>query len=109
MVEAGRVVRVNGIANVSAGATAADVMDVIHPDNARAAVRAAKAIGLNICGVDFVSPDISKSWHEIGGGICHRGLTIELSGRPPQPHTHRPAQQCRGAHGAAPIAHGPLQ
>jgi cyanophycin synthetase len=78
VVEAGRVVRVNGIANVSAGATATDVLDVIHPDNARAAVRAAKAIGLNVCGVDFVSPDISKSWHEVGGGICEVNASVGL-------------------------------
>ena len=78
VVEAGRVVRVNGIANVSAGATATDVLDVIHPDNARAAVRAAKAIGLNICGVDFVSPDISKSWHDVGGGICELNASVGL-------------------------------
>ena len=78
VVEAGRAVRVNSIANVSAGATAADVLGVIHPDNARAAVRAAKAIGLNICGVDFVSPDISKSWHEVGGGICEVNASVGL-------------------------------
>jgi cyanophycin synthetase len=78
VVEAGRVVCVNGIANVSAGATAADVLGVIHPDNARAAVRAAKAIGLNICGVDFVSPDISKSWHDVGGGICEVNASVGL-------------------------------
>jgi cyanophycin synthetase len=76
--EAGRVVRVNSIANVSAGATAADVLGVIHPDNARAAIRAAKAIGLKICGVDFVSPDISKSWHEVGGGICEVNASVGL-------------------------------
>ena len=78
VVEAGRVVRVNGIANVSAGAAAVDVLGVIHPDNARCAVRAAKAIGLNVCGVDFVSPDISKSWHDIGGGICEVNATVGL-------------------------------
>ena len=42
---------------------------MIHPDNTRAAVRAAKAAGLNIAEVDFMSADISKSWREIGGGI----------------------------------------
>jgi cyanophycin synthetase len=78
VVEAGRVVRVNAIANVSAGAKAVDVLGVIHPDNARAALRAAKAIGLNVCGIDFVSPDISKSWHEVGGGICEVNTTVGL-------------------------------
>jgi cyanophycin synthetase len=76
--ERGRVVRVHGVANVSAGATTRDVMDVIHPDNARVAVRAARAIGLNVCGVDFVSPDISKSWHDVGGGICEVNASIGL-------------------------------
>jgi cyanophycin synthetase len=34
------------------------------------AVRAIKAIGLDIGGVDFLTDDISKSYKEIGGGIC---------------------------------------
>ena len=58
---AGRVVRINGTANSGSGGISVDVMDVIHPDNAQAAVRASRAIGLNVTGVDFVSPDISKS------------------------------------------------
>ena len=78
VVEAGRVVRVHSVANVSAGATAEDVLDVVHPDNARAAIRAAKAIGLTVCGVDFVSPDISISWHEVGGGICEVNASVGL-------------------------------
>jgi cyanophycin synthetase len=74
----GRPVRVNGTANSGSGGIGMDVMDVIHPDNARAAVRAAKAIGTHIAGVDFVSPDISRSWRDVGGGICEINTTVGL-------------------------------
>src|SRR5207247_4978076 len=34
------------------------------------AVRAIKAIGLDVGGVDFLSPDITSSYREVGGAIC---------------------------------------
>jgi cyanophycin synthetase len=57
-------------ANLSTGGTSIDVTDIVHPDNRNMAVRAIKAIGLDIGGVDFLTEDISKSYKEIGGGIC---------------------------------------
>lgn len=57
-------------ANLSTGGTAIDVTDLVHPDNRDMAVRAIRAIGLDIGGVDFLTDDISKSYKEIGGGIC---------------------------------------
>lgn len=57
-------------ANLSTGGTAIDVTDIVHPDNRDMAVRAIKAIGLDVGGVDFLTDDISKSYKEIGGGIC---------------------------------------
>lgn len=70
VLSAGRVVHVKATANISTGGSAIDVMDIIHRDNVRAAERAAKAIGMRTAGVDFISPDISKSWSDVGGGIC---------------------------------------
>ncbi|MCB9706748.1 MAG: cyanophycin synthetase [Myxococcales bacterium] len=56
--------------NLSTGGTAIDQTDVIHPDNREMAVRAAGAIGLDIAGIDFITPDISRSHRDVGGAIC---------------------------------------
>src|SRR5262249_12454906 len=68
--EQGRIVYLRSTANLSTGGTATDVTDIIHPDNRDMAVRAIRAIGLDIGGVDFLSKDISESYRSIGGGIC---------------------------------------
>ncbi len=66
----GQVVPLRSTANLSTGGTATDVTDVIHPDNRDMAVRAVRAIGLDVGGVDFLSRDIAESYRSIGGGIC---------------------------------------
>ena len=68
--EPGRVVYLRSTANLSTGGTATDVTDVIHPDNRDMAVRAIRAIGLDIGGVDFLTTNIAESYRTIGGGIC---------------------------------------
>ena len=67
---AGRCVWVGRIANIGAGGTAEDVSAIAHPDNVALAARAARVLELNIAGVDFLCPDISRSWLEVGGAIC---------------------------------------
>ena len=57
-------------ANLSTGGTAVDVTDMVHPDNSEMAVRAIQAIGLDVGGVDFLTPDITQSYKDIGGAIC---------------------------------------
>ena len=76
--EAGRVVRVKGTANFAKGGEIVDVLDSVHPDNARLAIRAAEAIGLKVAGIDFICPDIPKSWRQVGGGICEVNTTVDL-------------------------------
>jgi cyanophycin synthetase len=56
-------------ANISTGGTAIDRTNEIHYDNIEIARRAARVIGLDIAGVDVITPDISQSLREIGGGI----------------------------------------
>lgn len=67
---AGEVVYLRSTANLSTGGTAVDVTDVIHPDNREMAERAARAVGLDVCGVDFLTEDIGKSYKHSGGAIC---------------------------------------
>jgi cyanophycin synthetase len=66
----GEAVFLRSTANLSTGGTATDVTDVIHPDNRDMAVRAVRAIGLDVGGVDFISPSIAESYKNIGGAIC---------------------------------------
>ncbi len=68
--EAGDVVFLRSTGNLSTGGTAIDMTDVVHPDNREMAVRAARAIGLDVAGVDFLTPDVTRSYKEVGGAIC---------------------------------------
>lgn len=65
----GDVVFLRPTANLSSGGTAVDRTGDIHPDNAFLAKRAAKVVGLDIAGIDFIAPDISRSIHDTGGGV----------------------------------------
>ena len=73
---AGRFVRFRRVANVSAGGTPTPVLDRVHPDNAALAIRAASVFRLDFAGIDFICPDITRSWLEVGGAIC------EINGQP---------------------------
>lgn len=88
VVPAGTRVVLHAVANLSRGATAHDVTDIVHPDNVRLAERAARLLRLDVAGIDLIVPDISRSWRE-GGGICEvnagPGLRMHLapnSGKP---------------------------
>lgn len=70
VIPAGEVFFLRGTGNLSTGGTAIDLTDVVHPDNREMAIRAASAVGLDVCGVDFITEDIAESYREIGGGIC---------------------------------------
>jgi cyanophycin synthetase len=46
--------------NLSTGGTATDVTDLVHPETRKACERAARIVGLDICGLDLVAADISQ-------------------------------------------------
>jgi cyanophycin synthetase len=56
-------------ANLSTGGTAEDVTDVVHPYNVFMAERIAKIIGLDICGIDIMTSDITKPLPETHGAV----------------------------------------
>jgi cyanophycin synthetase len=65
----GETVMLRATANLSTGGTAIDRTEQIHPDNAAIARRAALVLGLDVAGIDFIAPDITRSVRGTGGGI----------------------------------------
>jgi GNAT-family acetyltransferase (TIGR03103 family) len=55
----GERIRVRRTANLHTGGTIEDVTDLLHPDIAQAAVRAATALGIPVTGIDFMVPDVT--------------------------------------------------
>ena len=70
-------------ANLSTGGTATDVTDEVHPELARRVVDAARAVGLDICGVDVVCETVTLPLEEQGGAVIEvnaaPGLRMHLS------------------------------
>ncbi|MNK98066.1 Cyanophycin synthetase [compost metagenome] len=60
----GEVIRVIGNANLSTGGSAIDVTDQVHPSYTHLAVLAAQTIGLDIAGIDIISPDVTVPYQE---------------------------------------------
>lgn len=62
-------------ANLSTGGNAIDCTDYICDENIEICIRAAKTLGLDICGVDICTEDISKP-------IDNRGIIMEVNAAP---------------------------
>jgi len=56
-------------ANLSTGGTSTDITDIVHPYNVFMAERIARIIGLDICGIDIMAPDLSSPIKENGGAV----------------------------------------
>jgi cyanophycin synthetase len=56
-------------ANLSTGGTATDITDLVHPYNVFMAERIARIIGLDICGIDIMAPDLTSPVNENGGAV----------------------------------------
>jgi cyanophycin synthetase len=56
-------------ANLSTGGTATDITDIVHPKNIFLFERVARIIGLDVCGIDVMAPDLSQPIMENGGAI----------------------------------------
>lgn len=69
VVAAGTTVPLRLVANQALGAAPIDCTEIVHPDNREMAERTARAFGLDVAGIDFISEDISRSYREIGGRI----------------------------------------
>ncbi len=65
----GEIIRLRDSANLSCGGEAQDVSDEISPDLAFDMVRVAKLIGLDVAGIDIVTPSLSQSLKEAHGAV----------------------------------------
>ncbi|MGB5633465.1 MAG: cyanophycin synthetase [Waterburya sp.] len=72
----GEICYLKSTANLSTGGMAIDRTDEIHPHNIWLAERAAQIIGLDIAGIDIVTPDISVPLTEVNG------VVIEVNAAP---------------------------
>jgi cyanophycin synthetase len=55
--------------NMSTGGISIDRTFEIHEDNAEIAEEAARVVGLDVAGIDFIAPDITQPVRETGGAI----------------------------------------
>src|SRR4051812_5391014 len=66
----GDVVKLALTGNMSTGGISVDRTFDAHPDNVEIAEEAARMIGLDVAGIDFICPDIASPVRETGGAIC---------------------------------------
>ena len=66
----GEMVKLALTGNMSTGGISIDRTLEAHPENAEIAEEAARMIGLDIAGIDFICPDITEPVRETGGAIC---------------------------------------
>jgi len=79
----GEVVRLTLTGNMSTGGISIDRTLEAHPDNVEIAENAARVVGLDVAGIDFIAPDIAEPVRESGGAI------VEVNAAPGfRMHTH---------------------
>ncbi len=66
----GTMVKLALTGNMSTGGISIDRTFDAHPDNVEIAEEAARVIGLDVAGIDFICPDITAPVRETGGAIC---------------------------------------
>ena len=66
----GEMVKLALTGNMSTGGISIDRTFEAHPDNVDIAEEAARVVGLDIAGIDFLCPDITQPVRETGGAIC---------------------------------------
>lgn len=75
---ADRFIRLRRAANVASGGRPVPVLEQVHADNLALAARAARALRLDLAGIDLLIPDIRRSWVEGGAAICEVNAQPQL-------------------------------
>ncbi len=75
ILRSGEVLYLKHTANLSSGGTAEDVTEIICHDNVVMAERIARLIGLDVCGIDIISTDITRP-------LIENGAVLEVNAGP---------------------------
>ena len=65
----GDTIYLKSTANLSTGGTSVDVTEMMHPENVFLCERVARIIGLDVCGIDIMAPNLTQPLKESGGAI----------------------------------------
>ncbi len=76
---AGASIRLRRIASISRGGTLADCTAAVHPDIRDMAEAIARAFHLDAIGIDFMTPDIGRSWREVECAVLEVNSTPGFS------------------------------
>ncbi len=90
--DTGTMVKLTLTGNMSTGGISIDRTFEAHPENVEIAEEAARMIGLDIAGIDFICPDITEPVRETGGAIC------EVERRTRVPDAHAPDDRRSAVH-----------
>jgi cyanophycin synthetase len=76
---AARVVTLRSVANTATGGTIVDCSATIHPDNRELAEVIARGLRMDAVGIDFMTPDIAKSWRDVDCAVLEVNRTPGFS------------------------------
>ncbi len=76
ILEEGRKLYLKTTANLSTGGISEDVTDEVHSYNIFLAERVSRIIGLDICGIDIMAPNLTEALRDNGGAV------LEVNGAP---------------------------
>jgi len=74
----GRTIFLKSISNLSRGGEQVHVESEVHPENLALCKSVARAMRLQIAGIDILSKDISKPWYTNGAAICEVNAQPQL-------------------------------
>ena len=102
---AGQEVTLQRMPSSSHGGVALSCFGAVHPDNRVAVERAARLLRLDVAGVDFISPDISRSWREVGGAVTEVNAIPQVYNRTDRNMVMRLLRELVPGRGRVPLAY----
>ena len=77
---AGQWIALRRIESTASGGIDEEVSTIVHPENLRVALEASRLFGLDIAGIDLITPDIARPWFENGAILNEVNHAPQLGG-----------------------------